>query len=80
MDVTLQHFYALSPKSAIKMVERLIKRVKRAEGTFIGVFHNESLSDQNQWKGWRTVYENMLAEGLQQSKYKNEEEEEDTDW
>jgi len=36
--------------------------VKNVNGTFISVWHNESLSDRDIWKGWKLVYEKMLKE------------------
>jgi hypothetical protein len=35
--------------------------VKKVNGSFISVFHNESLSDFDNWRGWREVYEKMLS-------------------
>jgi hypothetical protein len=28
-------------------------------GTFISLWHNESLSDYRNWEGWKNVYEEM---------------------
>ena len=41
-----------------------MKTVKEVKGTFISVWHNESLSDEGIWKGWKIVYEKMLKESL----------------
>ena len=38
-------------KTQIKEVKRLVKEVK---GQFTSIWHNESLSDQDRWKGWRS--------------------------
>ena len=35
-------------------------RVKAVDGHFISLWHNETWSDYQQWKGWKTVYERML--------------------
>lgn len=60
MDVALNRFMKLSPYEAIAEVKELISRVKKHKGLFISVFHNESLSDFDNWKGWREVYEAIL--------------------
>jgi len=37
-----------------------VDEVKKVNGTFISLWHNESLSNQKRWKGWQQVYESML--------------------
>ncbi len=64
MDVALNRFKKLNPAQATEKIRELMGRVKKCRGTFISVFHNESLSDFDNWKGWREVYENMLAEAV----------------
>ena len=39
-------------------------KVKDVKGTFVSVWHNESLSDEGIWKGWKTVYEQMIEEAI----------------
>ncbi|MDX5320933.1 MAG: polysaccharide deacetylase family protein [Bacteroidota bacterium] len=60
MDVALNRFMKLSPQEAIERVRSLMQRVKKHKGMFISVFHNESLSDFDNWEGWREVYEAIL--------------------
>lgn len=62
MDVTLQQYLELSPEAATHRIKRLINEVKVVEGTFVSLWHNSSLSEQGPWKGWRAVYEQLLAE------------------
>jgi hypothetical protein len=62
MDGTLRDYLQLTPRDAIEKIRRLIKEVKKVNGTFISLWHNESLSDQKRWKGWRQVYEALLEE------------------
>ncbi len=70
MDVALNRFMKLSVPEAKKKVSQLLRRVRQVKGHFISVFHNESLSDFDNWKGWREVYEHLLREAseLEQSK------------
>jgi hypothetical protein len=41
-------------------IKPLIDQVKRVDGTFISLWHNDSLNDQKLWKGWRRIYEEMI--------------------
>ena len=34
--------------------------VKKVNGTFVTLFHNEMLSDYGVWKGWKGVYGDVL--------------------
>jgi len=61
MDVALNRFLKLGVAESIKRIEKLMAEVKKVNGSFISVFHNESLSDFDNWRGWREVYEKMLS-------------------
>ncbi len=41
-------------------VKALMNEVKKVNGTFISLFHNHTLSELPEWKGWRMIYEEML--------------------
>jgi hypothetical protein len=60
MDVTLNEYMKLSPDKAIDKIRELVSKVKNVNGTFVSLWHNESLSETRHWKGWRRVYEKML--------------------
>ncbi|MFI5451786.1 polysaccharide deacetylase family protein [Pedobacter sp. UC225_61] len=64
MDVTLQQYLKLNPLEAISKIEELILSVKLVDGTFCSLWHNESLSETGKWKGWKTVYDEMLKNSL----------------
>jgi hypothetical protein len=59
MDVTLRQYMKLSPEEAILKVESLIDEVRNVGGTFIGIWHNESVSSANEWKDYLKVFEFM---------------------
>src|SRR5690606_20860146 len=61
MDVSLKHYLRLDQKEAIQKIRELMDTVKKYRGEFISIFHNESLSDYDVWRGWRNVYEAMLT-------------------
>jgi hypothetical protein len=60
MDVTLNQYLKLNIDEAVELIAKIIKKVKEVNGTFISLWHNESLSDHGNWKGWEPVYKQML--------------------
>ena len=60
MDVTLHEYLKLSVDEAVEKIRDIITKVKEVKGTFISLWHNESLSDHGHWKGWEPVYKKML--------------------
>jgi hypothetical protein len=60
MDVTLQQYLKLSPNDAILVVKPLIESIKTFGGTFTTLWHNSSLSETDEWRGWRTTYEAII--------------------
>lgn len=60
MEGTLKDYMELTPMDAIAKISALMHEVKRVNGTFISLWHNESLGDQKRWAGWRQVYEKLL--------------------
>jgi hypothetical protein len=60
MDQTLRKYMNLSPSSAAAEIKILIQNVQNVNGTFISLWHNESINDFGVWKGWKEVYEEML--------------------
>lgn len=59
-DYTLNEVMNLSPKQAFTQIIGLYTEVKKVNGTFVTLFHNELLSDYGIWKGWKNVYEETL--------------------
>lgn len=64
MDVTLKDYLKLTPDEAFVVIENLMLKIRKYGGTFISLWHNESLSDQGEWAGWKTVFEKMTALGI----------------
>jgi len=60
MDITLNQHKGYNITEAISIVEDLIEKIKGVNGTFTTIWHNEALSDHGHWKGWETVYREML--------------------
>ncbi len=60
MDATMRYYLKLKPEEAINTIIPLIKEVKSVNGTFVSLWHNESLGDKFPWTGWRQVYDDMV--------------------
>jgi hypothetical protein len=60
MDTTLNDYMGLTPRQSLGKIRELKNEVKAVNGTFVTLFHNESLSNYMRWKGWSKVYESML--------------------
>ncbi len=60
MDTTLNDYLGLTPKQSLGRIRDIQNEVKAVNGSFITLFHNESLSGYKRWKGWQRVYETML--------------------
>lgn len=61
MDVTLKNYMQLSPVKAMETINQLNLPVKENGGTFMSLWHNESLSEIGEWKNWRQVYQLLLT-------------------
>jgi myosin-crossreactive antigen len=60
MDQTLKKYLGLTPDESIELIKLLIKNTKAVNGTFISLWHNESINNFNNWKGWQKVYLEMM--------------------
>jgi hypothetical protein len=60
MDGTMKDYMQLTPGQAFSHIRPMLNEVKLLRGTFISLWHNESLSDSGRWKGWLPVYEELL--------------------
>jgi hypothetical protein len=65
MDQTLKKYMNLSPIEALQKISELIKNVKNVNGTFISLWHNESINDFGTWKGWKRVYLAMIEKAME---------------
>ncbi len=56
MDGTLKDYLYKSREQSLEIIKLLIDEVKAADGTFMSLWHNESLSNAGLWKGWHEIY------------------------
>ncbi|MFM9009246.1 MAG: polysaccharide deacetylase family protein [Bacteroidota bacterium] len=60
MDGTMKDYMRLSPAQAIDRAKALIDEVKAVKGTFVTLWHNQSVNGREEWSGWREVYEEIV--------------------
>ena len=56
MDVTLKEHMELSNAESLAKILELKKEVQKVSGTFISVFYNDTLCENEYWKGWTNIY------------------------
>jgi len=56
MDGTLRDYLQLSNKRSYEVILKLAKEVKKVNGTFIMLFHNDTLSNRGRWRRWKKLY------------------------
>lgn len=64
MDGTLRDYMQKGPAESLEIICKVIDEVKAVDGTFISLWHNESLSNQKRWEGWQDVYVEMIRFAL----------------
>ncbi|MDC0304209.1 polysaccharide deacetylase family protein [Flavobacteriales bacterium] len=60
MEATLKYYMKLSPEESKAHITELVEKVRSVDGTFISLWHNETLSDKGIWEGWRDVFTHMV--------------------
>ncbi|MBK9479208.1 MAG: polysaccharide deacetylase family protein [Bacteroidetes bacterium] len=60
MDATLNFYLQISPEESIVRIKQIIDEVHKVKGTFISLWHNETIAEYKFWKGWSKVYLEML--------------------
>lgn len=61
MDGTMKDYMKLSPEESIHRAKQLVDEVKAVNGTFVTLWHNQSVNNLEEWNGWRNVYEEIVA-------------------
>jgi len=64
MEGTYKDYLYLGAEESLTRIKKLIDQVKAVDGTFISLWHNESLSNSKRWIGWQKVYEEMIKYAL----------------
>ncbi len=64
MDGTLRHYLKLSPNEAFVEIEKIMTEVKNVGGTFVSIWHNETVNNTGLWKGYQQVFKKMNQLGF----------------
>jgi hypothetical protein len=65
MEGTLKYRMKIYPKDAMAKIKQLIDEVKAVDGVFISLWHNDTVNNRKIWRGWKTVYEDMVIYATQ---------------
>ncbi len=68
MDSALKDYLNYSPKKAHEIVQLLLKEVKEVGGQFSFIWHNSSIHDQGEWRGWKALLDDTITFGLANEK------------
>ena len=60
MDFTLREKLKLSPEEAVDAVVKLAEKVKKVNGTFVMIWHNEYMTGTSPFKGWEKHMPSVL--------------------
>jgi len=61
MDATCQDYLNMTPNQCLSKMNTLIDKVKSVGGTFICLWHNDTMSETGKWKGWKEVLAKNLS-------------------
>ncbi|HXH18093.1 MAG TPA: hypothetical protein VNJ07_03330, partial [Chitinophagales bacterium] len=59
-DATFNYYHNIGPRQFPDAVYPIIDEIKKVNGTFISLWHNNSLCEEKEWSGWKKVYEDMV--------------------
>lgn len=60
MDVTLKDYLQYSNRKTLAIILDLAKEVKKVNGTFVTLMHNETFNEFGRFKNWKLMYEKMV--------------------
>jgi len=60
MDATFTEYLTLGPAEAGRIIMDLIAETRAVGGLFVSLWHNTSLLDDEEHKGWRSLFESIL--------------------
>ncbi len=60
MDSTLHYHLKVTPESALEELKLITDEIKKVQGTFIFIAHNDLMSKKSIWKGWHNCFEEFI--------------------
>ena len=64
MDSALKDYLKVSSINAQKIVEELLEEVRSVGGDFIFIWHNSSIHNTGEWKGWKELLDFTVKKGV----------------
>lgn len=64
MDSALKDYLKLSPEEAIEEIDQLIQNTRKVGGLFMFIWHNSSINDRDEWKGWKRVLDHTAEKSI----------------
>jgi hypothetical protein len=61
MDATYKNYLKMSVEEAKADLQVLAKEIKKYGGNLVAIWHNESIGDYKDWKGWVNLLDFTLA-------------------
>jgi hypothetical protein len=61
MEATLKYYMNVDYSAAFDYFKKWIDMVYQHNGLFISLWHNDSLSEEGDWKGWNSVYKKVIS-------------------
>lgn len=62
MEATFKYYSKISPAKALVEILNLLKEVKKVNGTFISIWHNDNLEEDKLDKKWYSVHNSMISQ------------------
>ncbi len=63
MDTSLRRYKQLSVEESKEEIKTMIDKTRQYHGTFVSLWHNESLGTDSFWNGWHSVFEYTIEYG-----------------
>lgn len=61
MDGTLKEYMGMSAEKAMETLNKIKVNCNETGGKMTGLWHNDTLAESGNWKGWRKVFEKQLS-------------------
>ena len=61
MDATLFYYLQLDADTSLLQVKKLVDEVRKVNGTFTFLAHNDLISSKGPWLGWKENFESLIA-------------------
>jgi hypothetical protein len=65
MDSAFKDYLKLDVRQSMDKMNQIMQQVKEVGGQFSFIWHNSSIHDQGEWKGWKILLNQTLAAGYE---------------